>query len=350
MVNHTPRLALFGITFVVASLACGGGGDGNPTPTSGGGEEANRAAPNTPPVVGGSSTPVTFATIKQRGTLKVAADPQAPPFLSKNNEGGWQGFEYAIMLALSDRAGASVEIVPAQFFELPDKLKSGEADMAIGQMAPSSAYEGLLFSTSYLQFSLCLIVPGNSHTKALADLPGKKIGMYDDPVARQLTDVLVGSSYQRELFDDYGYFDKLAQGQLDAMVYDCPLAKYELKVWGDKLKIVDESLNVATYNVGVKATNKQLLDEVNQVLSELGNNGLLAALQKQWLGDLGPKDDYQSATGKVVLVKKGDTLMGISQRELGSPERWKELYEKNKDVVGPNPQIIYIGMQLRVPT
>jgi hypothetical protein len=40
--------------------------------------------------------------------MKVAADPEAPPFLSKSADGGWQGFEYGIMLAISDRAGASV--------------------------------------------------------------------------------------------------------------------------------------------------------------------------------------------------------------------------------------------------
>ena len=185
--------------------------------------------------------------------MKVAADPEAPPFLSKSADGGWQGFEYGIMLAMSDRAGASVEIVPGQFDDLPDLVKSGAADMAIGQMSPSAAYEGLAFSTSYLQYSLCLVVQKGSKAKALGDLAGKRIGMYDDPVARQLTDVLVGASYDRQLFDDYGYFDKLAAGGLDAMVYDCPLARYELERWKDKLEIVNDRLNVATYNVAVRS-------------------------------------------------------------------------------------------------
>jgi ABC-type amino acid transport substrate-binding protein len=326
---------------VALSLACGGGTEEAPAPAP---------APSPPAATPPAATPpATFATIKARGTMKVAADPEAPPFLSKSADGGWQGFEYGIMLALSDRAGAAVEIVPGQFDALPDLVKSGAADMAIGQMSPSAAYDGLAFSTSYLQYSLCLVVQKGSAVRSVGELGGKRIGMYDDPVARQLTDVLVGASYDRQLFSDYGYFDKLAAGGLDAMVYDCPLARYELERWKDKLAIANDRLNVATYNVAVRSTDTQLLGEVNALLEEIGNNGLRGSLQEKWLGAVMQGGDFETATGKVVVVKKGDTLSLVSARELGSPDRWKEIYEANKDVVGSNPQIIYIGMQLRIP-
>lgn len=329
---------------VALALACGGG-EKAPAPSTTEAPPAPAAAPPPPVAV----PPATFATIKARGAMKVAADPEAPPFLSKSADGGWQGFEYGIMLALSDRASAAVEIVPGQFDDLPDLVKSGAADLAIGQMSPSAAYEGLAFSTSYLQYSLCLVVQKGSKAKALGDLAGKRIGMYDDPVARQLTDVLVGASYDRQLFDDYGYFDKLAAGGLDAMVYDCPLARYELERWKDKLEVANDRLNVATYNVAVRSADTQLLGEVNSLLEEIGNNGLLGTLQEKWLGKVMQGGDFETATGKVVVVKKGDTLSLVSKRELGSPDRWREIYDVNKDVVGTNPQLIYIGMQLRIP-
>jgi len=338
------RTAVVLAALVALSLACGGGKEPAPSTTA-----APPAAPEPPKPAPAPVAPASFATIKARGVMKVAADPEAPPFLSKSADGGWQGFEYGIMLAISDRAGASVEIVPGQFDDLPDLVKSGAADMAIGQISPSAAYEGLAFSTSYLQYSLCLVVQKGSKVKALGDLAGKRIGMYDDPVARQLTDVLVGASYDRQLFDDYGYFDKLAAGGLDAMVYDCPLARYELERWKDKLVIANDRLNVATYNVAMRASDAQLLVDVNSLLEEIGNNGLLGSLQEKWLGKVMQSGDYETASGKVVVVKKGDTLSMISKRELGSPDRWREIYDVNKDVVGSNPQIIYIGMQLRIP-
>ena len=57
----------------------------------------------------------------------------------------------------------------------------------------------------------------------------------------------------------------------------------------------------------------------------------------------------ETATGKVCVVRKGDTLGVIAERELGSVDRWKEIFEKNADVIGPDADLIYVGMRLRVP-
>ena len=178
---------------------------------------------------------------------------------------------------------------------------------------------------------------------------GKRVAMYDDPVARQVTDVLISATYERMLFDDYGYFEKMVRGQIDGMVYDCPLARHEMTTYGDKLRIAEDALNVSTYNIGVPAQDAALLADVNGVLKELGDQGLLATLEKRWLGSSAPVGDFTSATGKVVVVKRGETLSVIAKRELGNVEKWRTLYDANKDVVGPDPNQIYTGMLLRVP-
>jgi hypothetical protein len=159
----------------------------------------------------------------------------------------------------------------------------------------------------------------------------------------------VSASYERVLFEDYGYFEKMVRGQLDAMVYDCPLARHEMAMYGDKLRVVSDALNIATYNVAVPAGDATLLGEVNVVLKELGDQGLLGALEARWLGAAAPVDGYESATGKVIVVKRGESLSAIAVRELGDTDAWRALYDANKDVVGPNPNEIYAGMRLRVP-
>lgn len=327
------------------AMACGGGETPPPAPPVP--PKAPETAPTPPPQQHGEGG---FAGAKARGSLRIAADVDAPPFLTRTKDGkGYEGFEYAIMQALGDRAGVPVTVVPGTFDELPGLVTGGSADLAIGQLSPSSAYQGIAFSTSYLQYSLCLVVPADSTVKALPELAGKRVGMYDDPVARQLTDVLIGASYERQLFNDYGYFEKLARHQLDAVVYDCPLARYEMTTWKDQIRIADNALNVTTYNAAVPAWDTTLLTEVNGVLKDLGDNGLLGALEGRWLGAVAASGDMETATGKVVVVKKGDTLSLIAQRTLGSPDRYKDIYEKNKDVIGPDPNTIYQGMWLRLP-
>lgn len=48
------------------------------------------------------------------------------------------------------------------------------------------------------------------------------------------------------------------------------------------------------------------------------------------------------------ITKKGDTLWGIAQRELGKGYRWKYLYEVNKDVI-KNPNKLKAGIKLTIP-
>ncbi len=307
-----------------------------------------------PPVTKGtaSGTPTGtaggFAAIRERGALRVAADPDAAPFLSRTADGGYEGFEYGVMSALAADAGVPLTVVASNFTELAGRLAKGEADLAIGQMSPSGAWAGLGWSTSYLQYSHCLVVPKRSSATTLAQLRGKRIGMYDDPVTTQLVTATVGAAYERVVFDDYGYFEKLARGRLDAVVYDCPLARHELGAFGERLRIADDALDVATYNVALPNDDAALKADVNRVLRTLGDQGLLARLESRWLGAEAPKKGYRTAAGRVVVVQRGETLSAIAARELGSAQQVGELHAMNRDVVGSDPDAIYPGLRLRV--
>jgi len=48
-------------------------------------------------------------------------------------------------------------------------------------------------------------------------------------------------------------------------------------------------------------------------------------------------------------VRPGDSLWAIAKRELGDGSRWREIYEANRDVIGPDPNVIQVGMTLRIP-
>lgn len=48
-------------------------------------------------------------------------------------------------------------------------------------------------------------------------------------------------------------------------------------------------------------------------------------------------------------VRPGDSLSGIAAREMGSGSHWRELYEFNRQVIGPNPDGLNEGMTIRIP-
>ncbi len=56
-----------------------------------------------------------------------------------------------------------------------------------------------------------------------------------------------------------------------------------------------------------------------------------------------------STEPKVYTVKSGDTLSRIAQQELGDANRWREIYELNKQAIGMNPNLILPGQKLQIP-
>jgi nucleoid-associated protein YgaU len=52
---------------------------------------------------------------------------------------------------------------------------------------------------------------------------------------------------------------------------------------------------------------------------------------------------------KSYTIKSGDNLSDIAQEQLGDANRWKEIYELNKDVIGDNPDLIHPGKKLKLP-
>ncbi len=53
---------------------------------------------------------------------------------------------------------------------------------------------------------------------------------------------------------------------------------------------------------------------------------------------------------KTYTVDSGDNLSNIAKQELGDANRWREIYELNKDVIGDNPDLIQPGMELKLPS
>lgn len=50
----------------------------------------------------------------------------------------------------------------------------------------------------------------------------------------------------------------------------------------------------------------------------------------------------------IYYVRKGDSLWSIAEELLYDGNRWIEIYELNRDVIGGNPRLIYEGMELKI--
>jgi nucleoid-associated protein YgaU len=55
------------------------------------------------------------------------------------------------------------------------------------------------------------------------------------------------------------------------------------------------------------------------------------------------------AAGKVYVVQKSDTLIGISKRVYGDASMYRKIYDANKDVLSSPSATLHVGQKLRLP-
>lgn len=282
------------------------------------------------------------------GVLRVAAEPGTPPMLTREGN-RYQGFDWEIANAIARRIGVdNVVIVAGKYSELPGRLIGNKADVIISGYTADSSIAGVDWSDSYLDYGLCLVVRRGSPIRSIDDLQGKVVGIFNDPAAEEDVKRLVKGYRRLEKYED-GYFDLLADGKIDAFIYDFPYAQEEIKPFGNKLEIVQFNLTESTYNVGVRRGATSLLRMVNSAIRELRASDEYRQIIRRHLGGTGPAPVAKVQPGQSVYkVKPGDTLSKIAQSQLGKVSRWPEIWEVNKGRIA-DPNLIEIGWELILP-
>ncbi len=127
-----------------------------------------------------------LARIRETGVLRVGMEPDAAPLHFINDRKQEDGFDFRLAAVIAEGMGAKrVEVVEADYEELPDKLRKGDIDMIMAGYVPDPSIEGVDWSNGYLDFGLCMIVHEGmvSTFKTPSDLAGKSVAIYDDPAA-----------------------------------------------------------------------------------------------------------------------------------------------------------------------
>lgn len=300
------------------------------------------------------------AAIRARGTLIVLVDTGepaftgTPPMYYPGADGKPDGFDYALAQRLATALGAAdVRLMHEPYATLADRLTANgsEADVVISGYTPSGE-PGISWSDSYLDYGLVLVVPASSKVRTVADLTGQAVGIFDDDAAAEEVGKLVKGYTELIRLSD-GYWDQLVAGKFAGFLYDYPYAVAEINNWykvnpsrAGSLRFAQYNLTESHYAVGVRSGDADLLAAVNAEIAAWKASDDYGAAVKRYLK--GGLVVAPPASSRTVAVAAGDTLSAIAQRELGSVEKWKDLWAANRERF-PNPHLIEVGDLIVLP-
>ena len=291
-----------------------------------------------------------LATIRQTGVLRVGMEPEAPPLHFLNARKQEDGFDFRLAGIVAEALGAKrIQVVEADYEDLPDRLRAGEIDVIMAGYVPDPSIEGVVWSNGYLDFGLCLIVhEGMVATyRSVKDLAGKRIAIYDDPAAERWVQQNIPGARISKFSGDDGWFEAVEKDQADALVYDYPFAAEEIKAH-PQTTIVQYNLNQSKYAVGIPAGNYDLVYEINQAIDKFKATPQYAELMREYLTTESEAFMKPVAGRRTYTVRAGDTLSRIAAAELKDVNRWREIWDLNRERVA-NENLIYPRLVLIMP-
>ena len=237
-------------------------------------------------------------------TLTVGANIGNVPWEFQDADGNIVGFEVDLVNEVASRLGRDVMIENIPFNGLFPAVQSGRIDMAISSITiTEKRLESVSFAQPYYDSDQSLTVTAASGIEGLDGMDGK-IAAVDTGST--------GDIWATENAGQYGFSEikryeglapamlDLAAGRIDGYVSDIPALQYYVK---DKpeLKVVQRIETGEKYSM-MFAKDAPLASEVNEVLTELKNEGFIAGLHEKWFG-AAPED-----TTSTVMVTEMPTL------------------------------------------
>lgn len=218
-------------------------------------------------------------------SLRVGIDPDYPPFeYVEASSGQVVGFDVDLMQTVCAANGWSCRFRQTPFERLIVDLIEKKVDVVISAMTITPRREALVaFSDPYYLSGRCVVVRADdSSITEESDLRGRRVGVQVGSTGERLaknTDGALVFSYT-----DMGEaFDALTEGQLDAIVDDCPYVRYRT-AGRDDFRLALVGLDAEYYGIAVRLEDTTRLTAINDALAELIGRGTFEDLHMKWFG------------------------------------------------------------------
>lgn len=195
------------------------------------------------------------------------------------------GVDVEIAKKIAEKTGKELEIKDTDFDSIINEVKTGKADFAAaGLSITPERLEEVDFSIEYAVSKQVIVVKNESNAETIEDFKGKKVAVQLGTIADL---VLSDENPEVELVQHKKYLlavEDLKADKVEAIVLDS-LPAQEIVAKNPEFKILEKELLVDKYGIAVQKGNKELLDDINEVLKELMDDKKIEDFTVKFLGE-----------------------------------------------------------------
>jgi len=284
---QTTRLLASLATVAAATALATGCGSSKSNNTS-----SASAPASTAPAASSSLASEVPASIKSKGTLKVAADATYAPneFIGKNGK-TVEGMDADLAKALATTLGLKANVVNATFDSIIPGLAANKYDLGMSSFTDTKEREKTVDFVTYFSAGTSFYekATGGPPITDLSSLCGVTVAVEkgttqaDDSTAQSKKCTSGGKKAVKVLTfpDQNGANLAITSGRAQVGMADSPVADYQVKQSGGQFKVVGTPYGTAPYGIAIPKGNgmdKPILDALKQLMS----NGQYKSILDKW--------------------------------------------------------------------
>jgi polar amino acid transport system substrate-binding protein len=223
--------------------------------------------------------------------LTVGSDVPYPPFEEfGKTKTEFKGFDIELVEAIAERIDRKVEFQDTSFDTIFRDLAQGKFDMVASATTITAEREKTVDFTNpyYLPSAQAIVVIKGSNIKSEADLKGKTVGVQQGTTGEEYVEEEVEAGEVRTYPQGPDTIPALKAGTIDAVVIDRPVAEKAV----EEDSGIEISAGIETeeeYGFVVQQGNEELLDELNEGLKEVEEDGTYTKIYEKWFQKAPPE-------------------------------------------------------------
>ena len=271
------------VTAIAAAAALAACGSGSSAQSSAAGSSAAASSEAASEAGSGAASSAADASAAAGGTLIMATNAEFEPWEYHDGD-KVVGIDAEIAEAIAKKLGMELKIEDMAFDAIIPAVTSGKADIGIAAISVTEERKASVdFTDTYADSALEILVKkDNTEITGLDSLAGHKIGVQTGTTGDlKATDVVGDENVER--FNSYfEAIQSLKQGKLDAVLIDKAPAKVFLQQ-NDDLQKVGDDLDKEEYAIAVAKGNTELVDKLNNAISELKADGTFDEIMNKYI-------------------------------------------------------------------